>query len=530
MSSKENQSLLLGVFALSSICKGEAYAGYIGTHRYSSHTPLAHQLTGNHHASWIFPSKLKHQVQVLGECVGSLEDVLSWNTLLPGFCRFLRRGDAHKLRERHIGLASVNSTTLIGFGGIRAAPFESPGICLQCLREDISPSGHPFWRRDFLMRNVNFCSRHGTPIYEFCQNCAHGRGSSITLTTPQTTCVCGGPLKPRTHVKTRGANVIELDICRGWSRFLDPDFLPNVDEPYITELVHEQAWVRGLVNHQGVNWRRVHDILSPAALRDVATNIQFPFRSEATSRALRGEQSMRNPFHAVFLLVTLFGSWDAVESALQSPYSRGTAMVINEPKPGARTNRSRPPPHRRKAELKRSFAKSIARLPQTCRLYEALRDANPHLCHTQLVCLLPWSDRLAASCERLAAHGVTAIPSRKGEQYKQEIDRSLTAHIEKRRAELLAADELIRLSISRLREGHSAAVSLRYIYTRLPMAAAALQQYVDTPLTWHRRAVRSAIRAGKLATYSPADADRVDEMSLYELKRLLKRSRKYECT
>ncbi|WP_143136613.1 hypothetical protein [Burkholderia ubonensis] len=529
MSIEKKQNLLRGVLALSSICKGEAFSGYIGMHGKFSRTPLGRQLNGKYYIAWLFPSELERQVQVLGDYVGCLEDVLNWNTLLPGLCRSLPRVVAQKLRLRHIGRTAGGMTSLIGFANMRSGVYGGPGICLQCLKDDISPAGLPFWRRDFLIRNVRFCARHETPIYEFCQICTLRFRRSLKLSVPQATCECGAPLKLREHGKTRDARDIELDMARGWSKFLDPEFLPYVQEPYITELIHEQAWERGLVSHVGVNWPRFYDLISPAAHKYVATSIHLPYQGKTIAHALRGEHTPRNPFHTLFLLIALFGSWNAVESALQSQHYSGISPPISPYKFKNWPSETRTL-HKQRVLREARYAKSLALLPQTSRLYETLQSANPHLSHTQLRLMLPTLNNLAATRERLKSHGVTTIPTRQGHLYKRELDIALTAHIEQRRAELLATDERIRISRSLLVNGHNTKVKRDYVDEHLPMAAAALRKYVETPLTWRRRVVGSAIRAGKLRNWSPDDADRVDVLSFHELDLLLCRIRRHERT
>lgn len=529
MSIEKKQNLLRGVFALSSICKGEAFAGYITAHRYSSSTSLGLQLTGKQYVAWVLPSDLERQIEVLGAYVGSLEDVLGWNTLLPGFCRFLRQGDAQKLLDGHIGSTTSGMTTVIGFAGICSGACVSPGICLQCLTEDISPAGLPFWRRDFLMRHVRFCARHNTPIYEICQSCTVRSGRFINLSVPQTTCICGGPLSQRRQGKTRGARDIELDMAIGWSKFLDPEFLPYVQEPYLTELIHERAWEQGFVNHIGVKWSRFYDLLSLAAHKNVAASIQLPYTGQVTINALRGVCAPRNPFHALFLLIILFGSWDAVESALQSRHcSRLSSTILpikfDTPRYPSSTTLAR------QAYKRAQLAKSLALLPETCRLYQTLQNANPHLTHSQLRYMLPFPHHLAATRERLWSHGVTTIPTRTGHLYEREVDASLTAHIERRRAELLAAEEPIRITRPRLLRGHNTKTDRAYIDAHFPVAAATLQKYIDTPLTWRRRVVSSAIRAGTFSNWPPGESDQIDELSLHELNLLWRRLQRRERT
>jgi hypothetical protein len=504
------------LFSLTSICKGEVFAGYLARHRmHGSVSPLV-QLYGHGVMSWILPSRLEENVALLSDYVGSVGNVLANHTLIPGFNRFLSLADAERVRTHHVGSTEWRVNSIIGLTNNRQLGHTwSPGICIECLKEDIAPNGATYWRRDFLLSHVRFCARHGKRIYTYCGICNHGFRTSGTLDAPRNSC-CSRPLKVRKHVVTHNIEHLELDLARGWSTLLDARFAPHVRGPEIATVIHKKAWELGLLTEQVVRWKRFEEFFGQPDLTALGISVGFPFRSDTTHLALRGQASPRNPFHALFLLVAMFGSWNAAERAILSSQSVGKskpeAPRVSDPKWANIYQRQRP----------RFLARSAELLPETTRLYEQLRDANPHLSHSSLVLRLPHANRMGLTVDVLRKGGVKEIPAR-GPDKAARNDASAAAHIERRWHDLIESGARFRFTAQRLLYGHSLANRWTDPAARdaSPKAAAMLAKYSETPVMRSRRILRVDILAGKVPRCRPANVDSLDGMTDREIESLM---------
>lgn len=519
------QQLTPRLFSQSSICVGEVFASYLARHRYRS-TPLrAAQLYSSFRPSWILPTRLDEYVEALGDYIGSVDQVIANNTLFPGFNRFLSTTSSEfvltRLRDKDTRFMSPSLTGMDHGHALRRN--WAPGICLECLSEDVSPDGEAFWRRDFLLVHIRHCARHGTRIHEFCDTCAHGFRGSTVVTTPTNRCLCGKPLVPRPHSTEHDAAQLEFDLARGWSKLLTSDFAPNIRGPEMWALMQRQAQHLGFVRDARISWGKFAEFFAQSGLKTMATSIGFPFRNNSVAEALRGQKPMANPIQALFLLIALYGSWSAVEAAIKSEML--TRPLPHNPK---RVNRKHLSPNRGQSKRDRLLAQSIAMLPETCRLYENFRDANPHLPHSSIMRLLPWLNQYAVRIDRLRAHGVTQIPTRKRLEFSAEMDASAASHIENRWKEMIQAGARFRITGYRLLRGHPMASNWGRpeIRARSPMTAIALNKYVDTMMTRMRRALHVDVLAGKVPGWAVEDAAKLDEMTDREISLLWRRLRK----
>ena len=502
-------------FSLSSICPGEPFSGYLARHRYMTPTSICKDVTGlNMLPSWVLPANIARFVRILGDRVGSPGDVLANNTLLPGYVRFLPPDVAQLLRQRHLSGSQRTSSLLLGMNSSIQRPVWNPAICLLCLKDDLTPNGMPFWRRDFLFSHVRFCSRHQTPLYEMCGACTHSHRHSEVITTPHETCICGKPLKQRTHTTSERAQEIELDIARGWSTLLDSSFAPRMQGPQFADLLQRVAREQGLLEHGRVQWQKYQALISDSARIEVIMSLRISVRAPSISEALKGNACPSNPFVAIFLLVTLFGSWRHAEAAIRSYNSTKSGHEAFEDEP----RRPPGPPRKRSISYQLKKATSMDLLPQTSRLYNEMREANPHLSHWQVLHSLPSRNRAAATRALLIEHGAVLVPRRKGDERTRAVDESLTSHIERRSQELIEKKVPFRITAARLIHGHVGTSQGRSAILKFPKAAAALDTHEETNEGRYRRLIKAAIGDAKLEGLTTASAHIVDEMDLHRLK------------
>ncbi|SKC83748.1 hypothetical protein SAMN05445504_3724 [Burkholderia sp. CF099] len=507
------------LFQLSTICPGEVYGGFLARQRDNSAIALVQQLNGHGDIPWIVPSRLEERIPPLVEYTGPVKHVLQYHTLFTGFNRFLSYEDALSLRTSYLGQYSTSSVTLVGLikNGQRGHAW-NPAICLECLQKDVAPGGKTFWRGDLLLSHIRFCPRHATTIYTHCTTCAHGHRKSRSIRSPDSVCICGNRLRAREHVSNYPVQHLELDIARAWSRLLDPEFAPHMQGPEFLTLVSQKARSLGLANDQSVNWKHFYEIFHAPAIAALGESLAFPFRTESVAYALRGKAMIRNPIHAIFLLLMLFGAWDDVEAAIHDP------AKIPAPQPSQRpavSENNHRPRHYERHRAKR-YERSMALLPETIKLYQQIRDANPHLSHTAIVLALPDQNRYGLTAEILRAHGLTDMPLRFGQVNTAAMDASGADHIERRYKELVENGARFRITTSRLLYGHEMRYSWGVPLARAnyPATDAALEKYRDTQMTRMRRVLRIDLLAGKFRRFGPADAERIPDMTDLQVVRL----------
>lgn len=299
---------------------------------------------------------------------------------------------------------------------------------------------------------------------------------------------------------------------------LDPTFSPYTRGSEIAALTRAKAISLGLANSRTVDWKNFQVYFDHPILKAFGKDIAFPFRNETTRDMIRGKRSIRNPIHALFLLIALFGTWDAVEDAIQGP-------AQNLPDE-SRKRRKKSYVQTKEANAlywKEHYSESIKLLPQTSQLYEKLRNDNPELGHLAIRRLLPHPHGLAATRERLRKHGACPPPTEGDKEHAAAKDISAALHIERRRRELIQAGTKVRLSKSLLLWGHPlhGRINDPAVRARCPRTKAALEKYVETAEMRRRRVIRTEVLAGKIPRYPPSEAYKIDSLTDREIVSLM---------
>ncbi|WP_155768813.1 TniQ family protein [Burkholderia diffusa] len=508
-----------GILSLSSICEGEAFGGYLARHRYNTTGSQLEKLYGSRRTPWILSGQIAEHVRICGNHVGTLDKVLSYHTLITGFCRFLPPEDATRVHEYHIGkpirsiMPTVGLTANRGLGQVW-----SPGICMECLKEDISPTGQNYWRRDFLLSHIRYCSKHGTPIYDFCDVCVHGHRASYGLTAPDSKCLCGAHLIIRKQITTKPVARFELDIARGWSKLLDPKFCQNIQGYEILDLINQQAITLGIVDGHKIKWDKFGKFFDTSTNFSLSNSIGLLFRSARILRVLLGKATLRNPIHAIFMLTTLFDGWDGAESAINS-YVRSSQYFPNQDEAirGSRHEKSKGKTGNNNTNRRRPLTAEI------CRTYTKLKNKHPSLSHSNIVLLM--GSPSGVTIKALRELGVNAVPSRREAFAPPEQDSRMAKDIERRWMEMKNANVRYRITVNKLVHGQSKLSGLYRpgMCKRYPQAIAALEKYSETPAMRTRRILRLDILNGVVRCCKPESADQLDHMSDHEVEKLWNR-------
>ncbi len=507
-----------GLLSVSSICRGEVFTAYLLKHPHHPILTKQSQIYKKCDSAWLLPAGIRNYVDYLSAYVGSLDNVLDNNTLALGFSRFLSREDGQTVRRYHTGEIESRISAIVGLTKCgRTGRNWSPGICLECLNEDICATGEVFWRRDFLLNNVRWCARHQTPIHNFCDSCLYITQRKLFY-APADRCVCGHPLNTRTRISN--FEELELELSRGWTKMLDPTFAPHLRGPEIAALTRDTATELGLAKNCRVKWKHFRTFLGQPKLKAFGESIGFKIYAEYNWKAISGERSIRDPFHALFLLIAMLGSWDAVEDAIKSrPQYPHTSPESQSRAPSTILRKTDP------STQERTKALSIALLPETSRLYSRLRDENPELNHSSIKRLLPTLHSRAINRDALRAHGVAVKPTIWEKEDTAAKDAEAAAYIERRWHELTTAGTTRRLTKHLLLWGSPFGQILQRpaTLTRLPLMSAALRKYTETSAMRYRRLLRMEILSGNFPRVAPKDVDSIDGLSDKKIESIMRR-------
>lgn len=524
----KSKKTFTGCFALRSISYGESLAGYIAGHRYSSLSPLRAQLwslvgkTTSGGTVWFLPTNLNLISSELGELVGSADSLLNNNTLFPAFRRFLSVDDCNRLKEHHTFAGVRGIACTLGVTG-KYSTGRRFMTCAKCLIEDIAVDGRPFWRRDFFMPGVEYCSKHEAPLQAVCSTCPTYRKAKA-MGYPGIKCSCATRMSDRRTPLPASEVESEIDISRGISRLLDSDYLAKVGQQDVIARIRVQASSLGLVDDGEIRRRRLAEFLDDSRhSRLLGRKFFHAIDNQKLGRVLAGKTSLRNPVSVVALLRTLFGTWEAAEQALEErsriEINSKPALEISLPRQNKKElGRFFPRPESTKqAQFESMYRKYID-------MYRALRKKHPDSSHSQLL------NRMPAKAERLTRKRLEQanedIPSeRYGDGYYAALDQSLVQHIHEAHTRLRGAAYEMRISRNLLLKGHRMVSIWKKIEGRLPAAKVALSECEESFSDFRRRRLRQLVKIGKVSTISPDSATSVDALDDILVSQLLRRAR-----
>ncbi|WP_322104842.1 TniQ family protein [Paraburkholderia sp. J41] len=378
--------------------------------------------------SWLLPSGQRPVIELLGDTVGSVEDVLEHNTLLPLTARFLETDDhlfvkAHFLGDPHHGLQAK-----LGMNGPRSGWSKVRLLrCPECMKEDIACCGNPFWRRDHLVPGLLFCGKHGVPLHEACEECMDFAMNPERVLHAGHHCGCGlKPIGDAVSLSSAQAE-IEIEVAKAASQLLNSNYLPRFDQDGIRAAVEQATVQYGIVSSGQVDKRAAVDFFNASpltpTLRRTGLNRVGPMRF---AKVLRGDEAVRHPAEAIMLLIALYGKWRAVEDVFHA----GPRRPQGQPKKPETSTRVLPLswtyPYRRIAQ-KECFDRDESR---HILCYSELRQQRPELSHDQLQQFFPWHVRQFLSRARLTEAGVDVPVPKFGIERDKKLDVEFARHID----------------------------------------------------------------------------------------------------
>ncbi|MFM0048303.1 hypothetical protein PQR51_01975 [Caballeronia grimmiae] len=369
-------------------------------------------------------------IELLSDTVGSVDDVLEHNTLLPLTARFLETNDHLFVKAHFLGDPLHGLQAKLGMNGPRGGWSKVRLLrCPECMTKDIGCCSNSFWRRDHLVPGLLFCGRHGVPLHEACEECMDFDSNPERTLHAGHHCGCGlKPIKEAVSLSSAQAE-IEIEVAKAASQLLDSNYLPRFDQEGIRAAVEQATVQHGIVSSGQVDKRAAVEFfdanpLTPT-LRRTGLNRVGPM---LFAKVLRGDEAVRHPVEAIMLLTALYGKWRAVEDVFHA----GPRRQLPRTTQAAAPTRVVPPSWT--YEYRRVAQKNSFERDEACHVlrYQELRQQRPELSHGQLKVFFPWSVRKYLSRTRLTQAGVDLPAPTYGVRQQIKLDEEFARHIDER--------------------------------------------------------------------------------------------------
>lgn len=424
-------------------------------------------------------------IELLKTTVGSVDDVLAYNTLSPLASRFIppedfRCVEAHFLNGPVSGLQAKQ-----GMAGPRSGWARHRLLrCVQCLEEDIGCCGRPFWRRDHLLPGSMFCGLHGLPLYEACELCMDYEKHPERVLHAGYHCGCGlKPIAEVTSLSDKHAET-EVEVARIASRLLDPGYLPHLNHASVAKAIAEAAMKHRLIRDGRFFWDTTKEYFAQHALRPLVerTGISIE-RSQTFGDILKGRQFLRHPIQAIGMLRALNDSWDHVEEIFMN--GPNLATIATQSSPDRRMPRKDWTKYHQ-SYISRHYKSLFSRYASQ---YDELRRARPELSHVQLMRLLPTTANDVLTENSLAEAGYDVPMVLKNGVRNQALAEMLVEYIDTRGESLRASRYPHRIDHGALQRGFVRPKALhgKGMAEKLVGVPEALKRNAETPAEWRAR-------------------------------------------
>lgn len=449
-------------------------------------------------------------ITLLGRNVGSIEEVIKNNMLIPLAARFIPPEDTNTIVSHFIDGHRGGLASKVGMAGQSSGWSKHRLLrCVQCLKEDIGACGTPFWRRDHLLPGILFCGAHEMPLSLPCELCADYHNNLSRTLHAGHHCGCGlTPLEEATRVTDKQAEV-EIELARITSSLLDADYLPNLDVQRVAFETQNAAARLGLLRDGVVRRAELREFLMESPWNPLFKRTGILDSSLCkVPDALRGQKTFRHPIPAISMLTSLAGEWRTVVDRMNIP-SVTTAGLPTLNATVENVNLELPP------------TLPPTRIAAVYERYRRRRAEHPQRNHTELRRTFPVDAQRYLSKELLVRAGVDIPPSPSKAQIRDSSHiQSLIAHIEQRSRQLREAKYPHRIfAVTLMNTFHRPRIfSQKGMAERLGPAHEVLQQHTETHVQWLERikateALEKADRRrdAHRATTAPGTKDAADQ-------------------
>ncbi|MFV8593234.1 hypothetical protein ACNRBS_02710 [Ralstonia pseudosolanacearum] len=384
------------------------------------------------------------------------------HTLYPLYSRMLPPQDAVKLRSHLLGEPVHGLPAMIGAGGPHSgwATFQA-AYCDECVRDDIAPTGVPFWRTEHLVPGGLVCAKHAKPLFVPCRMCTPDNWAAL-VPLPGRRCDCPAIPLVSEEALSEASFAFEIEVARAAGKLLNNNYLPQLDAKAIGSLVRLGAHRIGIPRQEEARHKAWVAFINEPRLRESFERMSFHTISfQRVALVLRGRMVLRHPLRTIALLIGLWGSWDAVERAANGARWPASPTMRRYGKPPTASGSQ--PGHRHKKGQRDIDAATLLAT------YKRLRHEQPGSHRAGLLLQLPDGARDVLPRAVLDAADIEVLGD------IPELDRSLAEHFYVRLETLVAMGHPARISAKQLLEGHPMGPAWFRIRTLLPRAVQALR-------------------------------------------------------
>ncbi|TDY24560.1 TniQ protein [Paraburkholderia sp. BL6665CI2N2] len=436
----------------------------------------------------MLPSRMGPVINLLERNVGTVEEVVKHNMLIPLASRFIPLEDTESIVSHFIEGPKNGLASKVGMAG-QASGWSKHRLlrCPKCLKEDIGSCGKPFWRRDHLLPGILFCGKHRMPLHVPCDICAdYARFPDRTLHAGHH-CGCGLKPLPEATLLSDAQSEVEIELARVASRLLNPEYLPQLDFRAVAKETNSAATELGLIEDGELRYSMTKEFLLASPFNSLLRRTGFlSFGGNAFAQILKGYKSLRHPISAIATLISLAGSWQKVEERLSAPRDAGkdiaSANHILQVVGSARV-----------------IERSANRIASDLNRYKMLCAAHPGLTHTQLKRRFSNSAQRYLTVRRLIAAGIDVAARAKEAQIAVDarmVD-EVISHIKQRLLHLRDAGYPRQITPIALMETfrRPRLFAQRAMQTRLSRAYETLQRHAESVPAWRERVKATAAMA-----------------------------------
>lgn len=427
----------------------------------------------------MLPSRMGPVITLLGKSVGSFDEVIKHNMLIPLAARFIPPEDTESIVSHFIEGPKGGLASKVGMAG-QASGWAKHRLlrCVKCLKDDIGSCGKPFWRRDHLLPGILFCGKHEMPLCLPCELCANYAHSMKRTLHAGHHCGCGLEPLDEAALLTDEQAEVEIELARITSRLLDADHLPALNFQRVATETHNAAVELGLVRDGFLRHTEVREFLMASPSNSLLGRTGILNLGPLNLAAfLKGDKVFRHPIPAIAMLTSLAGKWRAVERRVTAHIETGGG--ITELKAKAEV-----------LNLDTARILSSERIAEYIERYKRLRTEHPGRKHTELRRAFRNEAQRYLTRGGLIAAGVDVPPRRAAtignDMHLVEL---LIAHIEQRSRHLRATQYPNRITASSLMTNfyRPRVFAQKGMVKRLSLARAVLLQHTETPAGWRKR-------------------------------------------
>ena len=427
----------------------------------------------------MLPSRMGPVITLLGKSVGTFDEVIKHNMLIPLAARFIPPEDTESIVSHFIEGPTGGLASKVGMAGQTSGWAKHRLLrCVKCLKDDIGSCGKPFWRRDHLLPGILFCGKHEMALCLPCELCANYTHSSNRTLHAGHHCGCG--LKPldEAALLTDEQAEVEIELARITSRLLDADHLPTLNFQRVATETHNAAAELGLVRDGFLRHTEAREFLKASPLASLLRRTGILNLGPANFAAfLKGERVFRHPIPAIAMLTSLAGKWRAVERRVVAQTETGG--VITELKAKAEV-----------VNMEMARTRSPERIAKDIERYKRLRAEHPGRNHTELRRTFGSEAQSYLTREFLIAAGVDVpLRLRRTRARDAHLVESLISHIERRSQQLRTALYTNRITATSLMTTfyRPRIFNQKGMVKRLSLAHAVLLRHTESHAGWRKR-------------------------------------------